>query len=180
MSIGLKRGAVRLEPHDLAWDASARETISVLKSILDDDAADVQHVGSTAIPAIVAKPIVDIAVGLRDFDAMRSHDAALAERGIDFRKEEFGEQLLYVKGTDEARTHFIHVVKYQGEAWRNYIAFRDYLNAHPDAARRYSDLKLTLAEKYPDDREAYLAGKAPLIEGLIREARAWTDSRERT
>lgn len=173
MSIGLKRGAVRLEKHDAAWDASAREVIGTLKSILGADAADVQHVGSTAIPEIEAKPIVDIAVGVHAFEDMRRHDGELVERGISFRKEEFGDQLLYVMGTDEARTHFIHVVPWQGEAWRNYIAFRDYLNAHPGAAREYSDLKRALAEMYPNDRESYLAGKAPLIERLIREARAW-------
>ena len=178
MSIGLKRGMVRLEPHDPAWDASAREVVGVLKSVLGADAVDVQHVGSTSIPGIVAKPIVDIAVGVRDFGDMRRHDDALAERGISLRKEEFGDQLLYVMGTDEARTHFIHVVPWQGEAWRNYIAFRDYLNAHPDAARAYNDLKLTLAVRYPDDRDAYLEGKAPLITKLLEKARIWKDDND--
>ena len=173
MSIGLKRGTVRLEPHDTAWDASAKEIIDIMRSVLGADAVDIQHVGSTSIPSIVAKPIVDIAVGVRAFGDMRKHDAALAERGIHFRKEELGDQLLYVMGTDEARTHFIHVVLLDGEAWRNYISFRDYLNAHPDAAREYGDIKRALAKQYPDDRESYLAGKAPLIERLLREARVW-------
>ena len=62
MSLGLKRGAVQLEPHDKQWDDVAVQTIKTLKSILGDDAIDIQHIGSTAIPAIKAKPIIDIAV----------------------------------------------------------------------------------------------------------------------
>ena len=67
MSLGLKRGIVQLEPHDKQWDEIALQTIKTLKSILGDDAIDIQHIGSTAIPAIKSKPIIDIAVGVTDF-----------------------------------------------------------------------------------------------------------------
>ena len=68
MSLGLKRGTVQLEPHDKQWDEAAIQTIKKLKSILGDDAVDIQHIGSTAIPAIKAKPIIDIVVGVTDFE----------------------------------------------------------------------------------------------------------------
>ena len=173
MSIGLKRGAVRLEPHDPAWDASARAVIAALRDILGEDAADIQHVGSTAIPAIAAKPIVDIAVGVRDLADMRRQDDRLAERGILYRKEEHGGQLLYVVGPEDARTHFIHVVPWDGESWRNYIAFRDYLNAHPVEAERYGALKRALAARFPADREAYTRAKHETIARMLAEARRW-------
>ena len=169
MSIGLKRGVVHLEPHDPAWDVSAREVIGVLKSILGVEARDIQHVGSTAIPSIAAKPIVDIAVGMEAPEAMRGYDASLAERGILYRKQEFGDELLYVVGDEARRTHFIHVVRWNGERWRNYIGFRDYLNANPVAAAEYSDLKRSLAERFPEDREAYVQGKAEWIRRLLAE-----------
>lgn len=70
MPLGLKRGTVQLEPHDKQWDEIAIQTIKTLKSILGDDAIDIQHIGSTAIPAIKAKPIIDIAVGVTDFENM--------------------------------------------------------------------------------------------------------------
>ena len=70
MSLGLKRGTVQLEPRDKQWDDVAVQTIKTLKSILGDDAIDIQHIGSTAIPAIKAKPIIDIAVGVTDFENM--------------------------------------------------------------------------------------------------------------
>ena len=66
MSLGLKRGIVQLEPHDKQWDEAAIQTIKILKSILGDDAIDIQYIGSTAIPAIKAKPIIDIVVGVND------------------------------------------------------------------------------------------------------------------
>ena len=175
MSLGLLRGTVRLEEHDDAWDASAREVIRDLWEVLREDAADIQHVGSTAIRGIAAKPVVDLAVGVRSLDDMRRHDAALAERGILFRKRQFGDQLLYVVGEEDVRTHHIHVVIWNGEAWRDYIAFRDYLNAHPHKAGQYSALKMSLAARFPTDRESYNRGKQDLIASLLREARSWKD-----
>jgi len=176
MSIGLKRGSVRLEAHDPAWEASAKVFIGTLREILGSKATDIQHVGSTAIPEIVAKPIVDIAVGMRELNSIREHDGELASRGIYYRKEEYGGQLLYVMGTDTSRTHFIHVVPWGGEAWLDYVAFRDYLNAYPREAQLYSALKQALAAKYPEDREAYIAGKSETIARILADARKWAGS----
>ena len=72
MPLGLKRGTVQLEPHDKQWDEIAIQTIKTLKSILGDDAIDIQHIGSTAIPVIKAKPIIDIVVGVTDFERIRN------------------------------------------------------------------------------------------------------------
>ena len=173
MSLGLKRGTVALEPHDDAWDAAARQTIRALRDILGQDALDIQHVGSTAIRGTVAKPIVDIAVCVRRLDDARRHDAALAAQGIIFRKREFGEQLLYVIGEGEVRTHHIHVLCSGDPAWRNYNLFRDYLNAAPEAEARYTALKRALGAACAGNREAYTQGKAPLIRQLLEEAHAW-------
>lgn len=68
MPLGLKRGTVQLEPHDKQWDEIAIQTIKTLKTILGDDAIDIQHIGSTAIPVIKAKPIIDIVVGVTNFE----------------------------------------------------------------------------------------------------------------
>ena len=177
MSIGLKRGTVHLEAHDPAWDESARAVIAIMKSDLGGCAADIQHVGSTAIPAIPAKPIVDIAVAAVSLDAVAQRDVALLARGILFRrvqpKNASEDERFYVIGDTDARTHHIHIVPAGGEAWKNYIAFRDYLNARPDAAREYCALKEALAERFYDNRELYTQGKAALIERLLARARAW-------
>lgn len=110
MSLGLKRGTVQLEPHDKQWDEAAIQTIKNLKSILGDDAVDIQHIGSTAIPAITAKPIIDIAVGVTDFEKIMSYNEQLQKDGIFYRGSDVENQLLYVMGDMEMiqeRTIFI-------------------------------------------------------------------------
>ena len=88
MSVGLYRGKVRLEAHQKEWETIAEETIRTMRQILKEDVVDIQHVGSTSIQGILAKPIIDIAVGVTDFAKMRAHDAELAAQGILYRKED--------------------------------------------------------------------------------------------
>ena len=169
MSLGLKRGTVQLEPHDKQWDEAAIQTIKILKSILGDDAVDIQHIGSTAIPAIKAKPIIDIAVGVTDFEKIMSHNEQLEKEGIFYRGSDVEHQVLYVMGDMEAdiRTHHIHVVKWNGTEWKNYIHFRDYLNANENMALQYAKLKEKLESKYADDRVAYTKGKQNMINKIL-------------
>ena len=110
MSLGLKRGTVQLEPYDKQWDDAAIQTIKKLKSILGDDAVDIQHIGSTA------KPIIDIAVGVTDFEKIMSYNEQLQKDGIFYRGSDVENQILYVMGDMEKdiRTHHIHVVKWNG------------------------------------------------------------------
>lgn len=177
MELGLKRGTVALEPHNAEWEKSAKETIYVLKTILGSDAVDIQHVGSTAIKEILAKPIIDIAVAVKDFEDVLRHEEALKDAGIIFRGEDVAEQLLFVMGDFEKdiRTHHIHVVKWDEQQWRNYLNFRDYLNANPLAAVQYSKLKEKLATVYPDNRKAYTEGKRQLIDEILAQAAKWRE-----
>ena len=178
MTIGMKRGTVYLENHRDEWEMAAANTIKVIKNILGEFAADVRHVGSTSIKSIPAKPIIDIAVGVFDFDAVLSKKDELAAENIIFRFEERPGQLLFVMGDFEkdTRTHHIHVVKYGSEEWENYLNFSDYLNANPEAAEKYASLKKVLAENYPNDRIAYTETKSELISTLLDEARIWRNT----
>lgn len=169
MPLGLKRGTVHLEPHDKQWDEIAAQTIKTLKSILGDDAIDIQHIGSTAIPAIKAKPIIDIVVGTTDFERIMSHNEQLENEGIFYRGSDVEHQVLYVIGDMEKdiRTHHIHVVKWNGTEWKNYIHFRDYLNANENMALQYQKLKEELESKYADDRVTYTNGKQDMIDIIL-------------
>lgn len=179
MPLGLKRGTVRLEPHDPVWDVSAQKVIGSLKEILGEDARDVQHIGSTSIQGILAKPIVDIAVGVDTLADMRRHDAGLTEGGFLFRGEDVPGQLLYVlAGPEDSRTHHIHVVVWGGRDWNNYINFRDYLNCHPNMAQRYSRLKEELCGKYAGDRGAYTKHKQAFIDEILARAEKWKAAME--
>lgn len=169
MTLGLKRGTVQLEPHDKQWNEIAVQTIKTLKAILGDDVIDIQHIGSTAIPAIKAKPIIDIAVGIDDFNRVLLHNEQLQQEGIVYRGSDVEHQLLYVMGDmkNDTRTHHIHVVKWNGTEWKNYIYFRDYLNSNENAALQYQQLKEELERKYADDRIAYTSGKQDMIDIIL-------------
>lgn len=171
MSLGLKRETVQLEPHDKQWEEIAVQTIKTLKLILGDDAVDIQHIGSTAIPAIKAKPIIDIAVGVTDFDRVMSHNEQLQQEGIFYRGSDLECQLLYVMGDMEnnIRTHHIHVMKWNGTEWKNYIHFRDYLNANEKVALQYQKVKEELQSKYSTDRVAYTNGKRNMIYNILNK-----------
>ena len=175
MSIGMKRGTVYLEPHQSEWERAAEETISTLKNILGSIAADIQHIGSTSIRTISAKPIIDIAVAVNDYELILSKRDVIEKADIVFRFDERPEQLLFVMGDfkKDTRSHHIHVVLYGSDEWNNYINFRDYLNSNIEAAREYEAVKLRLSEQYPDDRIAYTDGKQEVINKLLEEARIW-------
>lgn len=173
--IGLKRGTVQLCPHQKSWDISAQETITILKSILGDSAVDIQHIGSSSIPTISSKPIIDIAVGVKNLEDIKSYIPALESKGIIYRGSDHENQLLFVIGDfeNDSRSHHIHVIKYNNDEWNNYTNFRDYLIEFPDEAKKYEKLKIDLAEKYPNDGGAYTEGKKELISKILNDAKIW-------
>lgn len=181
LPLGLKRGTVALQPHNPWWAVLAGECIGELKSLLGTAALDIQHVGSTAIGGIHAKPILDIAVGVKSLETVEKYLPLLERNNIICRGSDHPGQLLFVKGDFEqdTRTHHIHVVVHGGEEWENYLNFRDFLNACRERAVEYNRLKVELAEKYGDDRAAYTAGKGPLVGKLLEEARLWRKGEER-
>ena len=176
--IGLKRGTVELLPHQPLWEDVAAKTIVLLKSLLKDVVIDIQHVGSTSIQGICAKPIIDIVVGVNTLDSIKPYIKSLDEKGIIFRKEEVNEQLLFVMGDSEKefRTHHIHVVEWNSMVWNNYINFRDYLNAFSGYAKEYDNLKRKLALEFADNRGNYTAGKHEFIEKILKQAYLWKSS----
>lgn len=178
--IGLKRGCVKLYEHETEWEIEAQNTISRLKEILGGVIKDIQHVGSTSVPAIKAKPIIDIALAVDSFDEILAHEGALKAEGFYYRpnaQPSPGSQLLFAcgnfyQGTGDLQTHFIHVVLNGSMDWINYINFRDYLNSTPSAAKAYEELKLSLAMQNPVDsgREKYCSGKHDFIVYTLRKA----------
>lgn len=180
--LGLKRGTVELFPHEKEWEAQAQKVIDRLRRVLGGAARDIQHIGSTAITHISAKPILDIVVGMDDPEQALAFAAELECVGVIFRARDTDKNdgLLFVMGDFAAdiRTCHIHVVVWQGEAWYNYINFRDYLNARPEQAARYEACKQKLAARYGSDRERYTAGKAPLITQFLERAADWRRGKE--
>jgi len=173
--VGLKRGTVVVETHKVEWEIAAQEIISILKQVLKEDIIDIQHIGSTSIKSICAKPIIDIVVGVSSFDKIMKYNDILSENGIIYRGEDHPNQHLYVCGDleNDIHTHYIHVVIWGKELWNNYLNMRDYLNSHEDRAKEYLELKTRLAKEYSEDRTTYTNGKAALIEDILQCAKEW-------
>ena len=182
--LGLKRGTVQFCEHEQAWEIEAQNTILRLKEILGAVIKDIQHVGSTSIPSIKAKPIIDIAIAVDDFEDVLLLEEELKKQGFYYRPQvDLGEQLLFASGsyydnTGDLQTHFIHIVKTGSMDWRNYINFRDYLNSTPAVAKAYENLKVLLAKQAPVDngREKYLRGKHDFIVYTLKKALVFTNA----
>ena len=171
--IGLERGTVRLLPYDVQWQAHGRKHCQRIASALSLPACRVMHVGSTSVPGLCAKPIIDIAVAVDDFDGQITQ--AMESAGYLYRPDADTEwQRLFVEGEGNWRSAHIHVVKYQSMEWRNYLNFREYLIAFPNVRDQYAALKAKLAQKYPDDRQAYTEAKAEFIRYTLRKAMVWS------
>ena len=175
--VGLKRGVVKLIEYHDAWKFEAEQTVTELRGLLGDTAIDIQHIGSTAIPSIHAKPIIDIAVGVHDLNDITPYVEVLRDSHYIFRGEDVPGQILFVKGNFEknTRSHHIHAVKWNGVEWENYINFRDFLNAVPKKAQEYDIYKQKLAEQYYNDRKHYTEGKQRIITELLEEAKMWRE-----
>ncbi len=173
--LGLKRGEVALFPHQKEWETEAQNTILRLRKILGDIIIDIAHVGSTSIPTIKAKPIIDIAIAVEDFSPVLALEKELQQEGFYYRPDIQEWQLLfasgsYYDGTGELQTHFIHVVKAGSSEWVNYINFRDYLIAKPEVAKEYEALKESFASLLDINREKHTNSKHDFISHTLRKA----------
>ena len=168
--IGLKSGTVKLVQHQEEWHENAENVISVLKQLLGDTALDIQHVGSTAICSIHAKPIIDIAVAVHDIKDILPYIEVLKQHNIFFHEGAVAGEVFFVMEDGDIRTHHIHIVKRNGTGWSNYISFRDYLNANPEKAMMYDEFKRKSAVRFADDRKRYTASKQEIIGQLLSEA----------
>lgn len=183
--LGLNRGTIALFDHQQEWEDNATQTIEKLKNIFKNVAIDIQHVGSTSIVGIKAKPIIDIAVAVRDFDDVMALSPELESKGFIFRGWEGKERQPvfqcgeYISGEKDMRllTHYIHIVKSDSQQWHNYINFRDYMNTCSTAAHEYETLKLSLAEenRVDGDLHKYHMGKLDFITKMIQIANLWDD-----
>lgn len=142
---------------------------------LNNLAVTLHHIGSTAIPGIAAKPIIDILMEVADLPALDSRSHAMEQLGYQVMGEFGIPGRRYFRKDDAAgiRTHQIHAFQAGSAGAVRHLAFRDYMIAHPDAARAYGALKQRLAQQHPDDFEAYMHGKDAFIKDHEARALAW-------
>lgn len=167
--LGLQKGTVTLAPHTELWHQLFAEEEARLREAIGGRVVAIEHVGSTAVCGLSAKPIIDIAAAVREAADAESCVGPLENLGYEYRGEGgIAGRYYFVKG--EPRTHHLHVVELGSEFWRSHLLFRDYLRQHRETAEEYERLKRGLAEKYGRDRGAYTEGKASFIEEVLRRA----------
>jgi len=168
---------IRIVPYDPRWPAMYRAEAERVQSVLPPGlVCAVEHFGSTAIPGLVAKPIIDILVAVRSVPEAREVAVSSMESlGYAFWADNpKRDRLFFVKGLpphEGQRTHHVHMTELDSEIWGR-LLFRDYLRTHPKEASRYGALKLELMERYRDDREAYTDAKSAYVEEIMSLARS--------
>jgi GrpB-like predicted nucleotidyltransferase (UPF0157 family) len=162
---------VRLTPYDPAWpDAFERERVALEEAIGAWVVGGIHHVGSTAVPGLEAKPIVDILVGIEDLESSRGCFEPLAALEYLYAPFRSDEMHWFCKPRPERRTHHLHLVPTGSRRYAEELAFRDLLRAEPQVAGAYAALKRELAQRFPDDREAYTDAKSDFIRRALHSA----------
>lgn len=156
-----------VEEYDERWAQEFETLRSKIAAALGEAAAAIEHVGSTSVPGLAAKPIIDLDVLLRSEADLPRAVARLGSIGYEHQGD------LGVSGREAFRSprggfpHHLYVCRPEHREYDRHIAFRDYLRAHPEAARAYARLKRKLAGKFAQDREAYTQGKSEFVERIL-------------
>ncbi len=171
--IGLNKGEVRLSASLKEWKELYKQEEVLLKSLIGDHIVDVEHIGSTAIDGIHAKPMIDILVGVQSFeDVAKFEKERLKEHGYyHLARVQIEGKVVFARFSNLetlTKTHVLHIVEYNGEWWQQHTFFRDFLRDHPSVAKEYEDLKLMLAKKYPTDEVAYTNEKKQFVDEILR------------
>lgn len=163
--LGLTYGTVELAETDPAWEATYRRLADSLSRALSSHAPTIEHIGSTAVHGLPAKPILDIAVGLSENVPVDELSAALTPLGYIFRgdKGEEGGLLFVLEDRPWHRVAAVHAVAHRGAQWNQYLAFRELLRRDASVRESYAQLKRSLARDFPNDRRAYTAAKHSFI-----------------
>lgn len=168
----LEKEPVFVVPYDPLWREWFLEDREQLLIIFGEAGIAVEHIGSTAVPGLAAKPIIDILVGARSMSERSSFISALVATGYTYIPEYeklFPERLFFYRRRPHACN--VHWVQIDSDFWRRHLLFRDFLRRYPDVCRDYAALKENLAVRFRHDRQGYLAGKKECI-------RAWTVAAE--
>ncbi|HET6384532.1 MAG TPA: GrpB family protein [Armatimonadota bacterium] len=176
--LGLAWGTVQIVEHEPLWTARYQEEKARISERIGGMLVDIQHVGSTAVPGLAAKPIIDIAIALDRLEQVSALVDPLKDLGYEFMSEiKIPGEFFFKKNSSDFH---VHVLERNSADWMNYLFFRDYLRANPEVAQQYIDLKRDLAARHHDDRPSYTRGKADFIRQVLSDARAWHERRSRT
>jgi GrpB-like predicted nucleotidyltransferase (UPF0157 family) len=164
---------VYLVPPDPSWPEQFRAERDRIRACLGNAALGIEHIGSTAVPGLAAKPIIDVMVSIDSIGNAGVHIERL--RALDYHyfpyaEDRWPERRWFMKPNPWARTHHLHLTEKGSRFEREHLAFRDVLRSEPKVAAEYDALKHDLAVRFPGDREAYTTGKSEFVERIVTRA----------
>jgi|SRR4051812_21716032 GrpB-like predicted nucleotidyltransferase (UPF0157 family) len=173
MSLGLAKGKVGVVRYDPNWAKYFEKERKALQDIFQAARLNprIEHVGSTSVPALAAKPIVDIAIGFPDSRLVTQALEVMLKAGYNYVKAANQPGMLFMAKGNPREFHF-HLVVVGTPAWRKLLVFRNYLRRHAGVAADYGELKTILAERFPDSRLDYMRYKRPMLRAIYERSKA--------
>ncbi|NES19869.1 MAG: GrpB family protein [Symploca sp. SIO3E6] len=171
---------VEVVPHDPTWQEAFRMESKRVADALGEIFVAIHHIGSTAIPGIYAKPIIDILVEVQDITQVDEQSSAMESLGYQVMGEYGIPERRFFRKDNQAgvRTHHIHIFEVGSAQVKRHLAFRDYMIAHTEAAQRYSELKRELAREHPQNIDGYIDGKDSFIKEIDLKAAQWSGTQQ--
>ena len=169
-SAARNRDEIIVVRHDAGWPALFRIESQLLHVALRELRPAIEHIGSTAVPGLAAKPIIDMLVGVQSLAAFESQAKRLAVFGYQYipdYESALPDRRFFKRVVNGVRTHHVHVVEKNGMYWKRYMKFRNSLRDDAGLAARYAEVKRRLAKRYSFDRDAYTNGKTGFIEAVL-------------
>lgn len=167
----MRTGSVIVVPYNPEWAEQFRKIAKELKQLLGELAIAVEHVGSTSVPGLAAKPIIDIDVVIRDYSVF-SETVKELEAGGYYHEGDLGiagREAFGYDGKNHLQKHHLYVCPADSGELQRHLAFRDYLRTHDEISVEYGKIKQEAARQYPDSIEEYLRLKSPFIEAIYRQ-----------
>lgn len=168
---GLKRGTISLSLHNPEWKNLFLEEKGRLLASIGSHILSIEHIGSTSIPGLSAKPIIDMGISIKRFEDGFACVSALEALGYLYKGENGIEHRHYFRTDADIVKFHIHMFPKDHPKLKDHLLFRDYLITHPEEKDRYQQLKKQLSQKYASQRELYTASKSSFIEGILEKAR---------
>jgi GrpB-like predicted nucleotidyltransferase (UPF0157 family) len=164
---------IRVVEYDAAWPGYFEEEKQALAGAFGPYALAIEHVGSTSVPGLAAKPVIDIAVGMPGYPLPDEVIRRVEALGYDHRGEFGIPRRHYFRRNGPPCVFHVHANEIEGDSYRDQVLFRDYLRAHPEAAREYQVLKRDLTARLVSDFETYTESKTGFVQLTLEKARAW-------
>ena len=169
----LPKRRITVLPYDPGWPAEYVRESEALRRALGDAFVSAHHIGSTSVPGLAAKPVIDIMIEATSLETVDANGAAVGLLGYDALGEHGIPGRRYFRKGLPHHTHHVHVYARGDPNLCRHVAFRDYLRAYPERARAYGELKAVLAARDPEDVEGYISGKDALAREIEAEALRW-------